>query len=324
MKETSRRTKQCTGNYLSLGREESGIRQTPRAVTAVRRTGGVFRVSAAGRLLRSGEAAYAVSSHFSQCDRSGADLHGIFYFPWWPGRGGSHTTSLLRADVALARVAGITRFPVDDTHSATRFAGNARGSDGGVHCQPHAAIHARKEAGAGWLPSVPTAQGPRSILRRCAGPPAALRVTPARSGRPRPGRGAGPSMQKVTGGTVEDWLMSIRGYTGPKTPAEAAQSHGIRSKWSNTPWRNAASCWCARAVGWSREASSWAGSIPQTRARLRTPRHDLKGFHYVAFACLMIANMFKQTRLNFITASSFARIIRIEFTRVVCLRPDRP
>ena len=62
-------------------------------------------------------------------------------------------------------------------------------------------------------------------------------------------------MQQVTWSTVEMAYVD-QGYTGP-TAAEAAQSHGIGSKWSNTLWPNAASC-CCRAAGWLNAASPWA------------------------------------------------------------------
>jgi len=100
MKETSRRTKQCIGNYLSLGWEESGITETPRAVTPFGGLVRVFRVSAAGGLLRSSEAAFAVSSHFSQRHRPRGDLHGLSACGGGRARRFAHTC-LLRADVAL-------------------------------------------------------------------------------------------------------------------------------------------------------------------------------------------------------------------------------
>ena len=65
------------------------------------------------------------------------------------------------------------------------------------------------------------------------------------------------------------------------------------SKWSNTLWPNAASVLLPRR--WVAERSFLPGRLfPQTRTRLRAARHHAQRFHYVAFACLMIANMFKQ------------------------------
>ena len=79
----------------------------------------------------------------------------------------------------------------------------------------------------------------------------ALSVTPADQGDRSQVEALAQDMQQVTGGTVEMAYVD-QGYTGPNAE-ETAQSHGIRLEWSNTPWRNAASC-CCRAVGWSREA----------------------------------------------------------------------
>ena len=62
------------------GGKKVELLETERAVTPFRRFGGVLRISAADRLLRSGAGASAVFSPFSQCDRSGEDLHGIFAF----------------------------------------------------------------------------------------------------------------------------------------------------------------------------------------------------------------------------------------------------
>src|SRR5216683_3292204 len=92
-------------NYLCLGREESGITPDPAGGHAVRRAGGVFRVSAAGGLWRSGAAASAVSSHFPQCHRSGGDLYSLLALGG--GRGAAVRTHQFAAcRRSLARVAG--------------------------------------------------------------------------------------------------------------------------------------------------------------------------------------------------------------------------
>jgi hypothetical protein len=61
---------------------------------------------------------------------------------------------------------------------------------------------------------------------------------PGRSGRPRQVEGLAEDIQQVTGGTVEMAHVD-QGYMGP-TAAEAAIAAISSSKWSNTPWRNAA------------------------------------------------------------------------------------
>src|SRR6266480_7107700 len=78
MKETPRRTKQCTENYRSLGRKKSGIARDAASGHPFRWFGGVFRVSAAGGLSRSREQISAVSFYFTQRHRSGGDLHRSF------------------------------------------------------------------------------------------------------------------------------------------------------------------------------------------------------------------------------------------------------
>jgi hypothetical protein len=96
------------------GGKKVELRETQRAVTPFGGAGGVLGVAAAGWLSRSREQVSAVSSYFPQCRRSGGDLHGFLTF----GSGRSAAlarTSLLRADVALHAVLGISRFPADDT-----------------------------------------------------------------------------------------------------------------------------------------------------------------------------------------------------------------
>src|SRR5215472_13708873 len=92
-------------NYRSLGREESGITRDPAGGDSVRRVGGVLRIFAADRLLRSGAAAFAVLSNFSQRHRSGKDFHSVFTL------GGSGSAALRTHQFAarrrrLARVVG--------------------------------------------------------------------------------------------------------------------------------------------------------------------------------------------------------------------------
>jgi len=119
----------------------------------------------------------------------------------------------------------------------------------------------------------------------------ALSVTSADQGDRTQVEALAQDMQQVTGGTVEMAYVD-QGYTGPNA-AEAAQSNGIRLEVVKHPMAKRGFVLLPRR--WVVERSfAWA-------ARFRRLVHDyerldttLKGFHYVAFACLMIANMLKQ------------------------------
>jgi len=99
------------------GGKKVELLETERAVTPFRRFGGVLRISAADRLLRSGAGASAVFFPFSQCDRSGEDLHGIFAFG---GRGSAalRAHQLVACRHRLARAVGNFPFPVQSKNSS--------------------------------------------------------------------------------------------------------------------------------------------------------------------------------------------------------------
>jgi hypothetical protein len=114
LRETPRKTKQRTGNYRSFGREESGITRDQAGGDSV--LGGLVVFFEFLRRIGYCEAVreHLPFSPFSQCERSGEDLHGIFAF------GGSGSTAL-RAPACcvptppLHALLGISRFPIDDT-----------------------------------------------------------------------------------------------------------------------------------------------------------------------------------------------------------------
>ena len=98
-------------------------------------------------------------------------------------------------------------------------------------------------------------------------------------------------MQQVTGGTVEMAYVD-QGYTGP-TAAEAAQGHGIRLEVVKHPMAKRAFVLLPRR--WVVERSfAWAARFRRLARDYGRLDITLKGFHYISFACLMIANMFKQ------------------------------
>lgn len=119
----------------------------------------------------------------------------------------------------------------------------------------------------------------------------ALSVTPADQGDRAQVEALAEEMQQVTGGTVEMAYVD-QGYTGP-TAAEAAQSHGIRLEVVKHPMAKRGFVLLPRR--WVVERSfAWAARFRRLARDYERLDTTLKGFHYVAFACLMIANMFKQ------------------------------
>jgi transposase len=119
----------------------------------------------------------------------------------------------------------------------------------------------------------------------------ALSVTPADQGDRAQVEALAQDMQQVTGGTVEMAYVD-QGYTGP-TAAEAAQSHGIRLEVVKHPMAKRGFVLLPRR--WVVERSfAWAARFRRLVRDYERLDTTLKGFHYVAFACLMIANMFRQ------------------------------
>ena len=119
----------------------------------------------------------------------------------------------------------------------------------------------------------------------------ALSVTPADQGDRAQVEALAQDMQQVTGGTVEMAYVD-QGYTGPNA-AEAAQSHGIRLEVVKHPMAKRGFVLLPRR--WVVERSfAWAAQFRRLVRDYERLDTTLKGFHYVAFACLMIANMFKQ------------------------------
>ena len=119
----------------------------------------------------------------------------------------------------------------------------------------------------------------------------ALSVTPADQGDRAQVEALAQDMQQVTGGTVEMAYVD-QGYTGPNATG-AAQSHGIRLE--VVKHRMAKRGFLLLPRRWVDERSfAWAARFRRLVRDYERLDTTLKGFHYVAFACLMIANMFKQ------------------------------
>ena len=103
-------------------------------------------------------------------------------------------------------------------------------------------------------------------------------------------------MQQVTAGTVEMAYYVDQGYTRADLPAAERlprQSHGIRLEVVKHPMAKRGFVLLPRR--WVVERSfAWAARFRRLVRDYERLDTTLKGFHYVAFACLMIANMFKQ------------------------------
>ena len=119
----------------------------------------------------------------------------------------------------------------------------------------------------------------------------ALTVTPADQGDRAQVGALAEDVQKLTGNTVELAYVD-QGYTGPNA-AEAAQQHGIRLEVVKHPMAKRGFVLLPRR--WVVERSfAWAARFRRLARDYERLDTTLKGFHYVTFACLMIANMFKQ------------------------------
>jgi transposase len=119
----------------------------------------------------------------------------------------------------------------------------------------------------------------------------ALRVTPADQDDRAQVQALVQDMEAVTGGTVEMAYVD-RGYTGAAA-AEAAQSHGIRLEVVKHPMAKRGFVLLPRR--WVVERSfAWAARFRRLARDYERLDTTLKGFHYLCFACLMIANIFKQ------------------------------
>ena len=119
----------------------------------------------------------------------------------------------------------------------------------------------------------------------------ALRVTAADQGDRAQVETLAEDMQAITGGTVEMAFVD-QGYTGPNA-AEAAQNHGIRLEGVKHPLARRGFVLLPRR--WVVERSfAWTARFRRLARDYQRLDTTLKGFHYIAFPCLMIASIFKQ------------------------------
>ena len=117
----------------------------------------------------------------------------------------------------------------------------------------------------------------------------ALTVTPADQGDRTQVEALARQMQQVTGGTVELAYVD-QGYTGAAA-AEAAGQHGIKLEVVKHPMAKRGFVLLPRR--WVVERSfAWAARFRRLARDYERLDTTLKGFHYLSFACIMLARMF--------------------------------
>jgi transposase len=118
----------------------------------------------------------------------------------------------------------------------------------------------------------------------------AMKMTPADQGDRAQVAALAEQVQQVTGNTVELAYVD-QGYTGPNA-AEAAQQHGIRLEVVKHPLAKRGFVLLPRR--WVVERSfAWAARFRRLARDYERLHTSLKGFHYIAFACIMIARLGK-------------------------------
>ena len=117
----------------------------------------------------------------------------------------------------------------------------------------------------------------------------ALKVTAASAGDREQVDELAQQVQQVTGNTVELAYVD-QGYTGPNA-AEAAQQHGIQLEVVKHPMAKRGFVLLPKR--WVVERSfAWAARFRRLARDYERLDTSLKGFHYIAFACIMITRMF--------------------------------
>lgn len=118
----------------------------------------------------------------------------------------------------------------------------------------------------------------------------ALKVTPADEGDRAQVAALAEEVQQVTGNTVEMAYVD-QGYTGPNA-AEAAEQHGIRLEVVKHPMVKRGFVLLPRR--WVVERSfAWAARFRRLARDYERLDTSLKGFHYLAFACIMVMRICK-------------------------------
>jgi len=114
----------------------------------------------------------------------------------------------------------------------------------------------------------------------------ALKVTAASEGDREQVAALAEEVQHVTGNTVEIAYVD-QGYTGPNA-AQAAEQHGIQLSVVKHPMAKRGFVLLPKR--WVVERSfAWAARFRRLARDYERLDTSLKGFHYIAFACIMIA-----------------------------------
>lgn len=118
----------------------------------------------------------------------------------------------------------------------------------------------------------------------------ALKVTAASEGDREQVAALAEQVQEVTGSTVELAYVD-QGYTG-ENAAQAAEQHGIQLSVVKHPMAKRGFVLLPKR--WVVERSfAWAARFRRLARDYERLATSLKGFHYIAFACIMITRMFK-------------------------------
>jgi transposase len=118
----------------------------------------------------------------------------------------------------------------------------------------------------------------------------ALKVTAASEGDREQVAARAEEVQQVTGNTVELAYVD-QGHTG-ENAAQAAEQHGIRLSVVKHPMAKRGFVLLPKR--WVVERSfAWAARFRRLARDYERLDASLKGFHYIAFACIMIARMCK-------------------------------
>lgn len=116
----------------------------------------------------------------------------------------------------------------------------------------------------------------------------ALTVTPASEGDREQVAALAEEVQQVTGSTVELAYVD-QGYTGPNA-AEAAEKHGIQLEVVKHPMAKRGFVLLPKR--WVVERSfAWAARFRRLARDYERLETSLKGFHYIAFTCIMVARL---------------------------------
>jgi len=187
--------------------------------------------------------------------------------------------------------AGVFEVLVSDVQSLLRHFGGRKGQPTAV-CIDSRTLQSTPESGAraGYDGAKRRKGSKVHIAVDTLGHLLALKVTAASEGDREQVAALAEEVQQVTGSTVELAYVD-QGYTGPNA-AEAALQHGIRLEVVKHPMAKRGFVLLPKR--WVVERSfAWAARFRRLARDYERLDTSLKGLHYIAFAAIMIARMFK-------------------------------